>query len=118
MVSFGRIGKQGDLQIVVFAELRQLFWLVGADADDSDVGVVKHFEVLGEVASFLGAARGVGAWVEVDNNALAGEVCKRNGFAFVAGQGECGGGVALFESNVVSHNSPFYTRLVGSSVNS
>ena len=70
----GRVRQQLDGEVVVRAELRQRLRLVRADAEDLHAGVIELAEILGEIARLGGAARGVGARVEVHDHAGAGEV--------------------------------------------
>lgn len=59
--------------------------LSGGDTYHGDSEVVELGEAVAEVAGFLGAAWGVGAWVEVDQYTLTGVVAQAGGGACIVG---------------------------------
>jgi len=71
---------------VVRAELRQRLRLIWRDAYDGNIEIIELFQGIAEIAGFLGAARGIGAGVEVDQYALACVIGEGNGVSGVVGK--------------------------------
>src|SRR5258708_1939468 len=61
----GRVGKQGEAQSVLVAELHVRSGVIGRDADDRDARLLELLQVVVELAGFRRAARRVVLGVEV-----------------------------------------------------
>ena len=80
------VREQREVELVVRAELRQRLRLIGRDTHDGDIEIIELFQGIAEIAGFLGAARGIGAGVEVDQYALACVIGEGNGVSGVVGK--------------------------------
>ena len=89
---------------MVRAELRQRLRLIGRDTHDGDIEIIELFQGIAEIAGFLGAARGIGAGVEVDQYALACIIGEGNGVSGVVGKRKSRGGISNVQT-VFSHGS-------------
>jgi hypothetical protein len=70
---------------------------VGAHAQDGDAELVEFFFCVAKLGRFDGSTGSVGFGVEEEEDALAGEVLKRDGLAVVGWEAKGGGFGANFE---------------------
>ena len=89
---------------MVRAEFCQRLWLIGRDAYDGNIEIIELLQGITEIAGLLGAARGIGAGVEIDEYALACVIGEGNGVSGVVGKRKGRGGIPNVQS-VFSHGS-------------
>src|SRR5215470_2888318 len=83
-----RVGQQREGQVVAVAELGQLGWLVGRDAEHRDARRRQGTQVVAEIARLGGAAGGHRRRVEVDDHLLPAQGRQAHRLAVGVGQGE------------------------------
>jgi hypothetical protein len=82
------VGEEVVGQVVLIFEFLLVFDGVAGDAEDDDAGLLEFFEGVAEAAGLDGAAGGVGAGVEEEDDRLAFEVGEVDGLAVLVLEGE------------------------------
>jgi hypothetical protein len=82
------VGEEIVREVVLVFEFFLVFDGVAGDAEDDDAGLLEFFEGVAEAAGFDGAAGGVGAGVEEEDDGGAFEVGEVDGLAVLILEGE------------------------------
>lgn len=85
-----RISKERIGEIVLLLKLFLRADGVAGDAKYNHTNTLQHFELVAEAAGLHGAAGGVGAGIEEEDDGFSGEVADTNGVAVLVGEGEVG----------------------------
>src|SRR5699024_4428727 len=99
---FFGVRQQWEVEIVVFAELRQRLWLVRGNTQHSDLRAVELFHGVTELTGFGGAPRGICARAEVNYNPLSSVIGHGDRVSRIILQRECRCRGSNFYPNLLS----------------
>jgi hypothetical protein len=96
-----RIAQESKVQLLLGFEAGEGLFRIGACAQDNNTGFVEFFLCVAKLGRLTRSAGSIGSREEIENDALAFEVGKRNLFTLVGFQREVWSFVSNFE-----HESP------------